>query len=302
VAELREEFSSAFALSSDLQLSIGLNGIQLETANRCIDVSTSRHGAGTVLTTHRIICLTDLVHTVKAMETIEQAFLRINNAYFFAGCGRRSQGSVQTPKTVERPPHPGSNTGSDGLELAQKGNFAAIILDVILPGLDGRTVASLLRAENNQTPIIMLTARDTMDDIINGLDAGAEDYLTKPFSFLELLARLRSLVRRGAQPPPEILSVADLVLDTKRHEASRAGVVVPLTKTEYLLLEVLMQNPGHVVLRPEIIRKVWGSVDSIEQSSLDVYVKALRAKIDSDPAAKLIYTVRSFGYKLMQAR
>jgi DNA-binding response OmpR family regulator len=190
-----------------------------------------------------------------------------------------------------------ANTGSDGLELAQKGNFAAIILDVILPGLDGRTVASLLRAENNQTPIIMLTARDTMDDIINGLDAGAEDYLTKPFSFLELLARLRSLVRRGAQPPPEILRVADLVLDTKRHEASRAGVVVPLTETEYLLLEVLMQNPGHVVLRPEIIRKVWGSVDSIEQSSLDVYVKALRAKIDSDPAAKLIYTVRSFGYK-----
>jgi DNA-binding response OmpR family regulator len=191
-------------------------------------------------------------------------------------------------------------TGVDGIELAQRGDFSAIILDVILPGLDGRSVASLLRSAGNQIPIIMLTAKDTLDDVISGLDAGAEDYLTKPFSFVELLARLRALVRRGAKPFPAVLQVADLVLDTKLCEVSRAGVVVPLTKTEYLLLEVLMQNAGHVVLRPEIIRKVWGAIDSIEHSSLDVYVKALRAKIDSDASKKLIYTVRGFGYKLMQ--
>jgi DNA-binding response OmpR family regulator len=148
----------------------------------------------------------------------------------------------------------------------------------------------------------MLTARDALDDIICGLDAGAEDYLTKPFSFLELLARLRALVRRGAKPLPPILVADDLVLNTRLREVSRGGVIIALTKTEYGLLEVLMQNAGHVVLRAEIIRKVWGTNDSIEQSSLDVYVKGLRAKIDADPARKLIYTVRGFGYKLMGKR
>jgi DNA-binding response OmpR family regulator len=195
-----------------------------------------------------------------------------------------------------------AHSGPEGLERARSGDFAAMILDVILPGMDGKTLTAVLRAENNQTPIIMLTARDSMDNIVEGLDAGAEDYLTKPFSFIELLARLRSLVRRGAKPLPEILEVADLVLDTKRYIASRSGIATPLTKKEYLLLEVLMQNPGHVVLRSEIIKRVWGSVDAIEQSSLDVYVKTLRAKIDADPTAKLIYTVRGFGYKLMQAK
>lgn len=195
-----------------------------------------------------------------------------------------------------------AHSGPEGLERARSGDFAAIILDVILPGMDGKTLTAVLRVDNNQTPIIMLTARDSMDNIVEGLDAGAEDYLTKPFSFIELLARLRSLVRRGAKPLPEILEVADLVLDTKRYIASRNGVPTPLTMKEYLLLEVLMQNPGHVVLRSEIIRRVWGSVDAIEQSSLDVYVKTLRAKIDADPTAKLIYTVRGFGYKLMQAK
>ncbi len=191
-------------------------------------------------------------------------------------------------------------TGIEGLELAGKGSFAAIILDVILPALDGYSVANRLRSHGNQTPIIMLTAKDALDDVICGLDAGAEDYLTKPFSFLELLARLRALVRRGAKPLPSTLQVSDLTLDTRLCEVSRAGVVASLTRTEYLLLEVLMQNMGHVVLRPEIIRTVWGSIDAIEQSSLDVYVKALRSKIDSEPSKKLIYTVRGFGYKVME--
>lgn len=192
--------------------------------------------------------------------------------------------------------------GAEGISLANRGDFSAIILDVLLPGLDGYAVAQQLRMSGNQTPIIMLTAKDALDDVVQGLDAGAEDYLTKPFSFLELLARLRALVRRNAKPLPAILQVADLVLNTKVREATRAGKLTYLTKTEFLLLEVLMQNVGHVVLRPEIIRSVWGSKDSIEQSSLDVYVKALRSKIDADPARKLIYTVRGFGYKLMDER
>ncbi len=195
-----------------------------------------------------------------------------------------------------------ANTGLEGLELAGKGSFAAIILDVILPALDGYSIANRLRSEGNQTPIIMLTAKDTLDDIVRGLDAGAEDYLTKPFSFVELLARLRALVRRSAKPLPSILQVSDLVLNTQLREVSRGGVVASLTRTEYLLLEVLMQNIGHVVLRPEVIRTVWGTKDAIEQSSLDVYVKALRSKIDSEPSKKLIYTVRGFGYKVMENR
>ena len=195
-----------------------------------------------------------------------------------------------------------ASTGADGLDRANKGDFSAIILDVILPTMDGYAVAQSLRSGGNQTPIIMLTARDALDDIINGLDAGAEDYLTKPFSFVELLARLRALVRRGAKPLPPILQVEDLALNTKLCEVSRGGAVASLTKTEYALLEVLMQNAGHVVLRPEIIKRVWGATDSIEQSSLDVYVKALRSKIDSNPARKLIYTVRGFGYKIMGSK
>ncbi len=192
--------------------------------------------------------------------------------------------------------------GIDGFEYANKGDFSAIVLDVILPGVDGYSIAKRLRATGNQTPIIMLTARDALDDVITGLDAGAEDYLTKPFSFVELLARLRALVRRGARPLPPLLQLEDLCLNMRSREVSRAGCVAALTKTEYALLEMLMQNAGHVVLRPEIIKKVWGTHDSIEQSSLDVYVKALRSKVDSDPATKLIYTVRGFGYKMMGSK
>jgi DNA-binding response OmpR family regulator len=146
----------------------------------------------------------------------------------------------------------------------------------------------------------MLTAMDSVEDVISGLDAGAEDYMTKPFSFLELLARLRALVRRTAKLTPEQWRVADLTLDTSTRQVLRAGEDASLTKTEYLLLQVLMQNPGHVVLRQEIIRAVWGTVDAIESASLDVFVKALRSKIDRPPAKKLIQTVRGFGYKISE--
>ena len=164
-------------------------------------------------------------------------------------------------------------TGTDGLRLAERSDFGAIVLDVVLPELDGYSVARRLRSIGNQTPILMLTARDALDEVVSGLDAGAEDYMTKPFSFLELLARLRALVRRNAKPLPSILKVSDLVLDTRLQEVSRDGITVLLTKTEYALLEVLMQSAGHVVLRAEIIKRVWGATDSIEQSSLDVYIQ-----------------------------
>ena len=188
-------------------------------------------------------------------------------------------------------------TGLSGLELAQTEPFDGIVLDVLLPALDGRSVARRLREGGNATPILMLTALDAVTDIVAGLDAGAEDYLTKPFSFLELLARLRSLVRRG-KPIAPCLRVADLSMDTASHAVTRGNDVVNLTKTEYLLLEVLMRNAGHMVARSEIVKGVWGSGSAIEQNSIDVYIKALRAKIDLPYDQKLIQTVRGFGYKL----
>jgi DNA-binding response OmpR family regulator len=190
--------------------------------------------------------------------------------------------------------------GVQGLEMAKKGSFGAIVLDVTLPLLDGYSVASLLRSHGTATPILMLTAMDSVENVISGLDAGAEDYMTKPFSFLELLARLRALIRRTTKKTQEQWQIADLTLDTTTREVIRAGVNAALTKTEYLLLEVLMQNPGHVVLRHEIIRAVWGTANAIEPASLDVFVKALRSKIDRPSANKLIHTVRGFGYKISE--
>jgi DNA-binding response OmpR family regulator len=190
--------------------------------------------------------------------------------------------------------------GVQGFDLAKKDGFAAIILDVKLPLLDGYSVASLLRARGVATPILMLTAMDSVENVICGLDAGAEDYMTKPFSFIELLARLRALVRRNSKQRSAQLQVGDLMLDPSTRKVTRAGVDVSLTKTEYLLLEVLMQNPCYVVLRQEIIRAVWGASDAIEPASLDFFVKALRSKIDRAPASKLIYTVRGFGYKISE--
>jgi DNA-binding response OmpR family regulator len=190
-----------------------------------------------------------------------------------------------------------AHNGGKALEMASAKSFAAIVLDVMLPGLDGYTLARQLRATGNATPILMLTALDSTSDIVTGLDAGAEDYLTKPFSFLELLARLRALTRRG-YPQPVMLRVADLVMDTAAHTVARGGQPIALTKTEYMLLKVLLQNAGHVVSREEIVKAVWDSRTAVEQNSIDFFVKNLRAKIDQDFSEKLIHTFRGFGYKL----
>ena len=190
-----------------------------------------------------------------------------------------------------------AHNGWKGLDLAQRGRFAAILLDVSLPSLDGFSLARQLRSGGITTPILMVTARDSVADLVTGFEAGAEDYLTKPFSFLELLARLRSLLRRG-KPQPRELRTGDLAMDTASHLVSRAGQTISLTKTEYLLLEALLKSAGHVVSRDEIVRAVWGEGTAIERNSIDVYVKALRAKIDLNFPDKLIHTVRGFGYRL----
>jgi len=186
--------------------------------------------------------------------------------------------------------------GWKGLELAQRSGCDAIVLDVMLPGLDGLSIARELRGAGNLTPILMLTARDDVPDIVAGLDAGAEDYLTKPFSFVELLARVRALTRRG-KPEPACLTVSDLQMDLPRHTVSRAGIPVVLAKNEYLLLELLMRNAGMVVSREEIASAVW-KTPSVEPNAIDVAIRTLRAEIDQPYAEKLIHTVRGFGYKL----
>jgi DNA-binding response OmpR family regulator len=190
-----------------------------------------------------------------------------------------------------------AQNGLRGFERAQKGGLDAIILDVMLPVLDGYSFARSLRANGDSTPILMLTALDGVGDIVTGLDAGAEDYITKPFAFPEFLARLRSLLRRN-QSPTRTLAVCDLEMDSAAHTVTRANQAIVLTKTEYCLLEVLMRNAGHVVSREQMVEAVWGKPTAIEQSGIDCYIRALRDKIDQNRPVKLIQTVRGVGYKL----
>jgi two-component system response regulator MprA len=192
-------------------------------------------------------------------------------------------------------------TGPDGLALALAYPFDAIVLDVMLPGLNGFELARRLRAAGNATPILFLTARDTEDDLVHGLDEGGDDYLTKPFSFREFAARLRALTRRLPQATPTILRVEDLALERATHRVSRAGRQIDLTRTEYLLLEFFMRHPGQVLTRDVLIDAVWGLSESIEDNTLDTFIKLLRQKVDYGFGRKLLQTVRGFGYKLGQA-
>lgn len=193
-----------------------------------------------------------------------------------------------------------ADNGPEALAIARSMLFDAIVLDIMLPGLDGITVARQLRSEGNRTPILMLTARDQISDVVAGLNIGADDYLTKPFSFEELLARVRAVSRRGPIPRPVVLQCSDLELDTGTRTASRAGRPISLTRTEYLLLELLMRRAGQVVPRETILDSVWGFDKGVEPNTLDAFVRLLRTKVDQGYARKLICTVRGVGYALKE--
>jgi len=192
--------------------------------------------------------------------------------------------------------------GRTGLELATHYDFETIILDVMLPGMNGFEIARRLRRNRRQVPILMLTARDAVPDIVQGLDLGADDYLTKPFSFEVLLARLRALTRRGPAAQPVPLRVGDLVLNPATREVSRSGVPISLTRTEHNLLEFLMRRPGQVVSRTTLIEAVWGFEREIESNTLEAFIRLLRSKIDAGHPTKLIHTVRGVGYTLREEK
>jgi two-component system, OmpR family, response regulator MprA len=187
--------------------------------------------------------------------------------------------------------------GAEGLSCARQGQFQAIILDVMLPVMDGYTLARELRSSGDRTPILMLTARDSITDIVHGLDSGVDDYLTKPFSFLELSARVRALIRRAA-PPATRLEVGDLVLDLTRLEAYRGTRSLRLTRTEFQLLEILVLHQGHVVRRRDLLRQVWGTTANVEENTLDVAISSLRRRIEAPGLPRLLHTVRGFGYRM----
>jgi len=186
--------------------------------------------------------------------------------------------------------------GRTALEKSEETEFDVILLDVMLPQISGLEVARRLRHRERETPVLMLTARDTVPDIITGLNAGADDYLTKPFSFLELLARIRALARRRDIRRKNVLELADLVLDITSLRAFRKGTEIHLSHTEYRLLELLVRNSGRVVSRHEILTTVWGRGREVSENTLDAFVRLLRKKIDQDSKTKLIHTHRGFGY------
>lgn len=188
--------------------------------------------------------------------------------------------------------------GSLALEYVEAAPYDLIILDVRLPVLDGFSACAELRSRGDRTPVLMLTARDTVDDRVNGLNAGADDYLVKPFAFKELLARMRALLRRPPQLQDTMLRLADLELDMLTHQAQRGGQLIPLSAREYQLLEFLMRHPGQVLTRAQITDQVWGSDLDTHSNVVDVYIRFLRRKLDEPFEPKLIHTVRGLGYCL----
>ncbi len=189
-----------------------------------------------------------------------------------------------------------ARNGNEALSALATSTFDALILDVMMPGTDGITVAKRTRASGNTVPIIMLTARDTADDIVKGLDAGADDYLIKPFAWKVLLARLRAIARRSSQPVVSVLQLDDLALDPASHEVTRAGMRIHLTATEFRFLEHLMRRAGRAASRSSIIEAVWGFDEDVEPNTVDVYIKHLREKVDHGHRRKLIHTMRGYGY------
>ena len=192
-----------------------------------------------------------------------------------------------------------ASDGREGFEIARASTFDVIVLDVMLPSMDGVAITRKLRQERNQTPVLMLTGRDAPADVVKGLDAGADDYLTKPFAINIFLARVRSVSRRGAIPRGPLLSVADLVADPASREVTRGGRPISLTPREYTLLELLMRNRGRAVTRNAILETVWGFDSDVTPNSVEVFMRLLRLKIDTHEP-KLIHTIRGVGYTMKE--
>jgi two-component system copper resistance phosphate regulon response regulator CusR len=188
--------------------------------------------------------------------------------------------------------------GDGGLHQARDGDYDLVILDVMLPGRDGWSVIAGLRQAGKQTPALFLTARDAVEDRVKGLELGGDDYLVKPFAFSELLARVRSLLRRGPARQPEVVRVADLELDLVRHRAARGGRRLDLTPKGFALLSLLARRAGEVLSRTLIAEQVWDINFDSDSNVVDVHVRRLRSKVDDPFAKKLIHTLRGVGYVL----
>jgi DNA-binding response OmpR family regulator len=188
--------------------------------------------------------------------------------------------------------------GVTALELSRANSFDVILLDVMLPGISGLEVARQLRCRKQDVGVLMLTARDAVPDVVNGLDAGADDYLSKPFSFQELLARVRSLGRRSAPRARNVLEAGDLILETNTFRTFRAGKEIRLSFTEFRLLELLVRNQGRIVPRTAIIEALWGDRRGIEVNTIDAFVRLVRRKIDEAGAERIIQTHRGLGYSV----
>jgi DNA-binding response OmpR family regulator len=191
-----------------------------------------------------------------------------------------------------------AHDGAAGLELAREGNYDALVLDVMLPKLSGYRVVQALRAEQNWVPVLLLSAKDGEYDQADGLDIGADDYLTKPFSYVVLLARIRALLRRGAPERPAILTCGDLELDPASHRVRRDGTDITLTPREFALLEFLLRRADEVVSKTEILEHVWDAHYEGDPNVVEVYVGYLRRKIDAPFGRRSLVTVRGAGYRL----
>jgi two-component system OmpR family response regulator len=191
-----------------------------------------------------------------------------------------------------------AHTGPEGLDLARAGAYDAVVLDVLLPGLSGYRVVESLRADGNWVPVLMLSAKDGEYDQADGLDLGADDYLTKPFSYVVLLARLRALLRRGVRERPVVLTAGDLRLDPASRRVERDGVELALTAREFALLEYLLRHRDQVVSKTEILDHVWDAAEDTDPNTVEVYVGYLRRKIDVPFGRRSVETVRGAGYRL----
>jgi DNA-binding response OmpR family regulator len=190
--------------------------------------------------------------------------------------------------------------GLEGYDLAASGEYDIILLDLMLPGLDGISICQKLRTENIHTPILMLTAKSQLDDKVKGFDVGADDYLTKPFAFEELLARIRALSRRPQQTTNKILTISDLTIDTTNYQVKRGTREIRLSSKEYSLLECLVRHAGQILNKDQLIQYVWSYESDILPNTVEVYIRNLRQKIDQPFKKKLIQTIRGFGYKISE--